>query len=43
MDRDGAKVLLEPLAGLFPRLQRIWADYAYRGRAVRAVPGALLA
>jgi len=34
MDRDGAKVLLEPLAGLFPQLQRIWADYAYRGRAV---------
>jgi putative transposase len=33
-DRDGAPLLLEGLAGIFPRLQHIWADMGYRGRAV---------
>lgn len=33
-DRDGAPLLLERLAGTFPRLQHIWADMGYRGRAV---------
>src|SRR5947209_20517628 len=33
-DRDGAPLLLERLAGAFPRLQHIWADMGYRGRAV---------
>jgi hypothetical protein len=25
---------MRPLAGAFPRLQHIWADMGYRGRAV---------
>lgn len=33
-DRDGAPLLLERLAGSFPRLQPVWADMGYRGRAV---------
>jgi putative transposase len=33
-DRDGAQLLLERLAGAFPRLQHMWADMGYRGRAV---------
>ena len=33
-DRDGAPLLLENLAGSFPRLQHIWADMGYRGHAV---------
>lgn len=33
-DRDGAPLLLEKLAGSFPKLQHIWADMGYRGRAV---------
>jgi transposase len=32
-DRDGAKLLLAPLQGQVPRLQHIWADSAYRGKA----------
>ena len=31
-DRDGAKLLLEPLGDRFPRLQLIWADGAYTGQ-----------
>lgn len=34
IDRDGAPRLLEKLAGSFPRLQHVWADMGYRGRAV---------
>jgi putative transposase len=30
-DRLGAKLLLEPLKGQWPRLQLIWADAAYQG------------
>jgi putative transposase len=32
-DRDGAKLLLAPLQGQLPRLQHIWADSAYSGKA----------
>lgn len=30
-DREGAKHLLEPVKGLFPRLQKLWADQGYTG------------
>lgn len=30
-DRDGAKLVLEPLHAVFPRLKHIWADTAYQG------------
>lgn len=33
-DRDGGKLVLEKLAGLFPRLKLIWADGAYAGKLV---------
>jgi len=33
-DRDGAKLLLAPLVGRMPRLERIWADAGYAGRLV---------
>jgi putative transposase len=33
-DRDGAKLVLEPLAGKLPRLQRLWADGGYAGQVV---------
>jgi len=33
-DRDGAKLLLSPLIGGFPRMQLLWADSAYAGRLV---------
>jgi putative transposase len=33
-DRDGAKVLLEPVKELFPRLQHMWADMGYRGEVI---------
>jgi putative transposase len=33
-DRDGAKLVLAPLQGAFPRLQRIWADGGYAGALV---------
>jgi putative transposase len=33
-DRDGAQLLLEKLAGAFPRLQHVWADMGYRGKVV---------
>jgi transposase len=32
-DREGAKLLLAPLQGQLPRLQHIWADSAYSGKA----------
>ncbi len=31
-DRQGAKLLLEPLKERFPRLKRIWADSGYKGK-----------
>lgn len=33
-DRDGAKLLLEPVKELFPRLQPMWADMGYRGEVI---------
>ncbi len=33
-DRDGARALLAGLAPLVPRLERIWADGAYSGKAL---------
>jgi len=30
-DREGAKLLLEPVQGLFPRLEKLWADQGYSG------------
>jgi putative transposase len=31
-DRDGARLLLEPLKGKFPRLKHLFADRAYNGK-----------
>ena len=36
-DRDGAKLVLEPLIGQLPRLERLWADGAYAGQLVEWV------
>ncbi len=33
-DRDGAKLVLGKLAGLFPRLKLIWADGGYAGKLI---------
>jgi putative transposase len=33
-DRDGAKLVLRKVRGKLPRLERIWADAAYRGGLV---------
>src|SRR5215204_99308 len=33
-DRDGAKLVLAPLLGRLPRLERLWADGAYAGQLV---------
>jgi putative transposase len=33
-DRDGARLLLDKAKGLFPRLQRIWADGGYAGKLI---------
>lgn len=33
-DRDGAKLLLAPLRGTYPRLDLIWGDNGYRGKLV---------
>jgi putative transposase len=36
-DRDGAKLLLEKIADIFPRLRLIWADGGYAGKLVEWV------
>jgi putative transposase len=36
-DRDGAKLLLVLILGLFPRLKKVWADGAYRGSLIEWV------
>jgi putative transposase len=36
-DRDGARLLLEKARGMFPRLQRIWADGGYAGKLIEWV------
>jgi putative transposase len=33
-DRDGAKLVLQKLRGLYPRLKKIWADGGYAGKLV---------
>lgn len=33
-DRDGAELVLRRLHGSFPRLVKIWADAAYRGKLI---------
>lgn len=33
-DRDGAKLLLGPLAGSLPNFQLIWADGGYAGKLI---------
>ena len=33
-DRDGAKLVLRQLRGLYPRLKRIWADGGYAGKLI---------
>ena len=40
-DREGAKRLLAPLAGRFPRLELVWADGGYKGAFERWVGEAL--
>jgi putative transposase len=33
-DRDGAKLLLEPLVGTCPRMKLLWADSGYAGQLI---------
>jgi putative transposase len=33
-DREGARLLLEPLKGMFTRLQQLWADMGYQGQVL---------
>lgn len=33
-DREGARLLLAPLRGMFPRLRHLWADMGYRGQVL---------
>lgn len=33
-DRDGAKLVLGPLVGTLPRLERLWGDGGYAGQLV---------
>ena len=33
-DRDGAKLVLEPLIGKLPRFKRLWGDGGYAGQLV---------
>ncbi len=30
-DQEGAKILLQPLLGVFPRMAKVWVDRAYAG------------
>jgi putative transposase len=30
-DREGVKLLLEPIKGIFPRMKKVWVDSAYTG------------
>jgi putative transposase len=40
-DREGAKLLLSPLPGRFPRLALIWADAGYRGQCLQWIEATL--
>jgi putative transposase len=33
-DRDGAKLVLEPLIGKLPRFQKLWGDGGYAGQLI---------
>jgi putative transposase len=33
-DRDGARLLLEPVVGVFTRLRHLWVDMGYRGQVL---------
>ena len=33
-DRDGAKIVLSKIIGMYPRLKLIWADHGYSGQLV---------
>lgn len=35
LDRDGARLLLEPVKQMFDRLSHVWADMGYRGEVVQ--------
>lgn len=35
LDRDGARLLLEPVKQMFGRLSHVWADMGYRGKVVQ--------
>jgi putative transposase len=35
LDRDGARLLLEPVKQMFGRLSHVWADMGYRGEVVK--------
>jgi putative transposase len=39
-DRDGAKLVMDKLTGLFPRLKLIWADGGYAGKLIGWAQGA---
>jgi hypothetical protein len=30
-DREGVQLLLEPVKGQFPRIEKVWVDHAYTG------------
>jgi putative transposase len=34
MDRDGILLLLEPLRGVYPRLEQVWVAIGYRGQVL---------
>jgi putative transposase len=36
-DRDGAKLVVSPLLGQMPRLERLWADAGYGGKLIEWV------
>lgn len=33
-DRDGAKLVLEPMVGKLPRLEKVWGDGGYAGQLI---------
>ena len=41
LDRDGARLLLEPVKEMFSKLSHVWADMGYRGRIVQWIEGQL--
>lgn len=41
LDRDGARLLLEPVKQMFGRLSHVWADMGYRGEVVEWIENQL--